>query len=117
METSRMTNKRGWMVAAPLVVFALCIYASHTYEEHETYRAGAYIGRSAFTTADYQNRVCLSSFQRRCEVNDLTQDSVMENALASAAILPSISNVAAIHRGFRDGWREARADAFASRVK
>src|SRR4029077_13166012 len=105
METSRMANKRLWIVAAAFFVGALCLYASHAYAERQAYKTGAYIGKAAFTAADWQNRVCLHSSQRGCEVHDLNKDSVMENALASANILPSLPDVPAIHAGFRDGWR------------
>lgn len=112
METSRTANKRLGIVAALFVVVALCRYASHIYQEHQSYKTGVYIGKAAFTAADLQNRHCLSSFQRGCEAHDLNKDSVMENALASASIIPSLSDVTAIYTGFRDGWREARTAAF-----
>lgn len=95
----------------------LCIYASHLYAQHQAYKTGVYMGKASFTTADYQNRICLGlrsdAVRRGCEVNDLSKVSVMEHSMASAYIIPSISesDVAAIHTGFRDGWREARAAA------
>jgi hypothetical protein len=110
--------KKMWAV---FIVVALCIYASHVYAQHQAYKTGVYMGKASFTTADYQNRVCLSvradAFQRGCEVDDLNKDSVMEYALASASIIRSMSesDVTAIHTGFRDGWREARTAAFGSR--
>jgi len=112
MEPSRMPNKRLWIVAATLVVVALCVYASHAYAKQQAYKTGVYIGKAAFTATDYQNRFCLSvhpdSFQRGCEVRDLNKDSAMENALASANIIPSLSDSTDLHTGFRDGWREAK---------
>jgi hypothetical protein len=113
-----MADKKLWIVAA-FVVVALTTYALHAYEEHQAYKTGIYIGRVAFQTEDFQNRQCLSvrggSFQRACKVNDLTRDSVMEDALASANIIPSLADSTALHTGFRDGWREARTAAFANR--
>jgi hypothetical protein len=53
--------------------------------------------------------------QCNCEVHDLNKDSVMENALASANIIPSLSDSTALHTGFRDGWRSAKAAGFANR--
>jgi hypothetical protein len=110
-----MVNKR-LLIAAPFIAVVLCIYALHAYEEHQAYKTGVYIGKAAFTAADYQNRHCLSlpadSFRRTCEVRDLDKDSVMEDALASANIIPSLSDSTAIHTGFRVGWREARTATF-----
>lgn len=104
-----MLKKTLWAV---FIVVAVCVYASHVYEKSQVYKTGVYIGKAAFTAADWQNRRCLSvpgdSFQRGCEVNDLNKDSVMENALASSDIIPSLRHSTAIHKGFRDGWREAR---------
>ena len=113
-----MPKKRIWAV---FIAAALCIYAFHIYEQRQAYKTGVYMGKAFFTTADFQNRRCLSlradSFQRGCEVNDLRKDSVMEDAMASARIIPSMSeaDVLAIHTGFRDGWRQARTAAFANR--
>jgi len=113
-----MAKKTTW---AGVIAVALCIYATHVYELHQAYKTGVYMGKASFTSADFLNRNCLSlrarSFQRGCELNDLNQDSVMENAMASANLLPSISesDVTAIHTGFRDRWREARTEAFANR--
>jgi hypothetical protein len=113
-----MADNKRWIVA-PFVVVALLIYALHSYEEHQAYKTGIYIGKAVFKAKDFQNRQCLSvrsgSFQRVCEVNDLNKDSVMEDALASANIIPSLSDSTALHTGFRDGWREARTAAFANR--
>ncbi len=107
-----MNKKTMWAV---LIAVALGFYASHRYAEHQAYKTGAYIGKAAFAAADLPNRFCLRSLQRRCEVNDLDKDSVMENALATANIIPSLRDVTVIHTGFRDGWREARTAAFANR--
>jgi hypothetical protein len=113
-----MAGKRLW-IAAPFVVLALLIYAVHTYEERQAYKTGIYIGKAAFKTQDFQNRQCLrvrgDSFQRVCKVTDLNKDSVMEDALASANVIPALSDSTALHTGFRDGWREARTAAFANR--
>jgi hypothetical protein len=95
------------------VAVALCMYASHAYAQHQAYKTGVYMGKAFFTTADFQNRQCLrlrtESVPRGCTVNDLN-DTAMEKALASAWIIPSMSEseVTAIHTGFRAGWREAR---------
>ena len=108
---------RRWIVAALAAV--LMIYAEHTYEEHQAYKTGIYIGKAALKTEDFKNRQCLSvradSFRRVCEVNDLNKDSVIEDALASASIIPSLSDSTALRRGFRDGWREARTATFTNR--
>jgi hypothetical protein len=113
-----MADKRLGIVAL-FAVLALMIYALHTYEDHQAYKTGIYIGKAAFKADDFQNRQCLSlrrdAFQRLCEVNDLNQDSVMEDALASANIIPSLADSTPLHTGFRDGWREARTAAFANR--
>jgi hypothetical protein len=113
-----MAHKRLRVVEA-LAVAALMIYALQAFEGHQAYRTGIYIGKAAFTADDIQNRRCLSlrgdSFPRICKVNDLEQDSVMEDALASANIIPSLADSTALHTGFRDGWREARTAAFANR--
>jgi hypothetical protein len=105
-----MADKRRLIVAALAVV--LMIFAEHTYAEHQAYKTGIYIGKAAFSTEDYKNRECLrvrgNSFRHVCEVNDLNKDSVMEGALASANIIPSLADSTALHDGFRDGWREAR---------
>jgi hypothetical protein len=97
----------------------LLIYAVRTYEEHQAYKTGIYIGKAAFNADDFQNRRCLDlrgdRSQRVCKVNDLNQDSVMEDALTSANIIPSLADSTALHTGFRDGWREARTAAFANR--
>jgi hypothetical protein len=110
-----MVNRR-LQIAAPFIAVVLCIYAVHTYEDHQAYKAGVYIGKAAFTAADYQNRHCLSlpadSFRHNCKVRDLEKDSVMEDALASANIIPSLADSTAIHTGFRVGWREARTTTF-----
>ena len=113
-----MADKRLWIVAA-FVVLALMIYGLHTYEENQAYKTGIYIGKAAFKAEDYQNRICLSvrgdSSKRACKVNDLNKDSVMEDALASAYIIPALADSAPLQTGFRDGWREARTAAFANR--
>jgi hypothetical protein len=108
-----MPKKSTW---AALIIVALCIYASQTYARHQAYKTGIYMGKTFFSTADFQNRQCLRA-DSSCEVTDLNSDSVMENALASAKIIPSFSEseVRAIHTGFRDGWREARSAALANR--
>jgi hypothetical protein len=107
-----------------VIAVAFCvsaIYATHTYAQHQAYNTGAYMGKLSFTTADFQNQQCLRlrarSLQSGCEVTDLKNDSVMEHALATAYIIPSMSasDVTAIHTGFRDGWREARTAAVANR--
>lgn len=110
-----MAAKRSWIVA-PLAVVVI-IYAEHTFERHQAYKTGIYIGKAAFQAGDYQNRQCLSvpSFQRVCEVNDLNKDSAMEDALASANIIPSLSDSTVLRTGFRDGWREARTATSANR--
>ena len=112
-----MADKRRGIVAAFAVV-ALLIYAVHIYGEHQAYKTGIYMGQAFFQTEDFQNRQCRSlrvnSFQRGCRVTDLSQDSVMEDALASAKIIPSLADSKALHAGFRDGWREARTAAFAN---
>lgn len=113
-----MPKKTLWAV---FIAVALCIYASHAYAQHQAYKTGVYMGNVSFAAADLQNRHCFGlragSSQRGCEVHDLNNDSVMEDALASANIISSMSesDVAAIHAGFRDGWREARTAAFADR--
>src|SRR5215467_5035200 len=99
-----MPKKSMWVA---FIAVALCIYASHAYAQHQAYKTGVYMGKLFFTNADLQNRQCLrlrnGSFLRSCEVNDLNKDSVMENAMASAYIIPSMSesDVTAIHTGFR----------------
>jgi hypothetical protein len=117
-----MADKKLSIVAAFSAAFtlvALMIYALHTYEEHQAYKTGIYMGKAFFKTEDYQNRQCLrvrgDSFQRVCEVKDLNKDSVMEDALASAYIIPALSDSTALHTGFRAGWREARTAAFGNR--
>jgi hypothetical protein len=119
-ETQYLMPKKVWVV---LIAVALCVYATHIathiYEERQSYKTGVYIGKAAFNAADYQNRRCVSlpanSFQHGCEVRDLNKDSAMEDDLASANIIPALSGSTALHTGFRDGWREARTAAFASR--
>ena len=117
-----MADKKLSIVAAFTAAFALVAlmtYALHTYEEHQAYKTGIYIGKAAFNAEDYQNRQCLSvrhySFQRACMVKDLNKDSVMEDGLASANIIPSLSDSTALRTGFRDGWREARTAAVGNR--
>lgn len=113
-----MPQKTIWVVFAAT---ALCVYATHIYAQHQAYKTGVYMGKLFFTTADTKNRKCLSlradPLPPGCEVQDLNQDSVMESAMASAYIVPSMSesDVKAIHTGFRDGWREARTAVFANR--
>jgi len=105
-------------VAAVIAIFIALAYASHTYRVRQAYKTGVYMGKTSFTAAEFRNRRCLSlhadSFQRSCEIRDMGKDSVMEDALVSAQIIPSFSDseVAAIHTGFRVGWREARMAAF-----
>src|SRR5215469_682178 len=107
-----MVNKR-FLIATLFIAVALCIYALHTYAAYTT---GVYMGKAAFTAADYQNRHCLSlradSSRHNCKARDLDKDSVMEDALASANVIPSLSDSTAIHTGFRVGWREARTATF-----
>jgi hypothetical protein len=95
-----------------LVFVLLCVYASHAYAEHQAYKTGLYVGKAAFTSEDTKNRSCLrlhaASLQRGCEVHDLNNDAVMEGALASANIIPALSDSQALRTGFRDGWRESR---------
>lgn len=121
METSRTANKRWWKTAATLVAVALCLYGSHAYAENQAYKTGVYMGKAFFKTEDFKNRTCLSvpadSPRRVCEVHDLSQDSVMENALASAQIIPSLADSTTLRSGFRDGWRESRTAAFPTTVK
>src|SRR5580765_490005 len=106
-----MAVNRRWIVAPCLVV--LMIFAEHRYEERQAYKTGIYIGKAAFQTDDFKNRHCLSvrrdAFQRVCQINDLNTESVMEDAFASANIIPSLSDSTALQTGFRDGWRQARA--------
>jgi hypothetical protein len=112
-----MVGKGLWPIA-PVVVVALLLYAVHAYEEHQAYKTGIYIGKAAFTSEDFKNQRCLSlreALQPACTVNDLNQDSVMEDALASAHIIPALADSTSLHTGFRDGWREARTVAFANR--
>jgi hypothetical protein len=113
-----MADKRLGILALFAAV-ALMIYAVHIYEEHQAYKTGIYIGKAAFNADDIQNRTCLGlhgdAFLRACKIRDLNQDSVMEEALASAGILPALADSTALHTGFRDGWREARTAAFANR--
>jgi hypothetical protein len=81
------------------------MYASHTYQEQQAYKTGAYIGKAAFAAAEFQNQHCLHA----CEPRDLNQDSVMEDALASANIIPALADSTALRTGFRDAWRESRS--------
>ena len=110
-----MPKKTTWAV---LIVAALCCYASYSYSEHQAYKTGVYIGKTAFNAADYQNQRCLGlpdDARARCQVRDLNQDSVMEDALASANIIPALVDEPEIYTGFRDGWREARSAALLNR--
>ena len=118
METSRMaSNGLRSVVGATFV--ALAIYASHIYAEKQAYKTGVYMGKAFFQTEDFKNQRCGSlpadSFRRVCEVHDLQKDSVMEDALASAQIIPALADSTALRIGFRDGWREARTATFANR--
>lgn len=110
---------QGLRIVAPVIVVALVLYAVHAYQERQAYKTGIYIGKTAFNAQDFQNQHCLSlrgaSVEAGCKVRDLNQDSVMEDALASAQIIPSLSDSAALHTGFRDGWREARTAAVVNR--
>jgi hypothetical protein len=114
------TNGR-WPMVMAVAFCVLAVYATHIYAQHQAYHTGVYMGHLFFTTADFQNQQCLklqaASLQPGCEVTDLNNESVMEHALATAYIVPSMSesNVAAIHTGFRDGWRKARTAAGANR--
>jgi hypothetical protein len=110
-----MTDRKPWTV---FILVGFCVgamfFAAHAYEERQTYNTGVYIGKSAFTAAVYQNSVCAgaSASRRACEVRDLNRDSVMEDSLAAANIIPALADSAPLHTGFRDGWREAGAGAF-----
>ena len=108
-----MSNTSAW-TAAPLIALVACMCASRAYAQHQEYKTGVYIGKAAFRSADFQNRRCLAAdaSQPDCAVQDLTRDTVMENALASANIIPALADSTAVHTGFRDGWREARTAAF-----
>jgi hypothetical protein len=108
------TGPRISIVTAALVICASS-FAAHVHEERQAYKTGVYIGTSAFTAANYQNGVCAGVAQRGCAVRDLSRDSVMEDALASAHIIPSLADSVPLHTGFRDGWRQARAGAFSGR--
>src|SRR6185437_2923972 len=113
-----MPTKPKWAVfTAMTICFSAMLAATKTYEHHQAYKAGVYIGETAFTSADYQNQTCLSSraesLRGGCEVHDLSSDSVMNSAWASAAITPSLRDESAIRSGFRDGWRQAKTAAFA----
>jgi len=113
-----MPKKKLWAVFIAVALFGgATLYATHTYEERQAYKTGVYIGKAAFTAADYQNRVCsrADSLRPGCEVRDLSKDSAMEESLASANIIPSLADSAPLHTGFRDGWREARTAAVANR--
>ena len=116
-----MAKNSRWPVVIVVAFCVSAIYASHIYAQHQAYNTGVYMGKLFFSTADFQNQQCLrlraGSLQPGCEVNDLKNDSVMEHALATAYIVPSMSasDVTAIHTGFRDGWREARTAAVANR--
>jgi len=110
--------KRYSKVSAVIAIFIALAYACHTYRVRQAYKTGVYMGKTSFTAAEFRNHRCLSlhanSSQRSFEITDLGKDSVVEDALASAHIIPSFSDseVAAIHTGFRVGWREARMAAF-----
>jgi hypothetical protein len=114
-----MPKKRMWAVLIVALFCCAALYASHRYAEHQAYKTGIYIGKAAFKSEDFKNQRCLSlhpdASQRNCEVHDLNKDSVMEDALASANIIPSLSDSAALHTGLRDGWREAKTAAFANK--
>jgi len=114
-----MAHERLRVVEAFALV-ALMIFAAHIYAERQAYKTGVYMGKSFFDADDYQNRVCLrvraDSFEPVCRVIDLSQDSVMEDALASAWIIPSLADSTALHTGFRDGWRKERTAAFRART-
>lgn len=117
-----MSTKPKWAVfTAMAICFCAMLAATKTYENHQAYKAGVYIGKTAFTAADYQNQTCLSSradsLRHGCEVHNLNSDSVMQSAFASAAIMPSLRDKSAIRTGFRDGWQEARTAAFANSYK
>ena len=110
---------RLWSIAPLAVVVALLGYAVHAYQEQQAYRTGIYIGKAAFESEDFQNRRCLNLRDRSshggCEVKDLNTDSVMEDALGSANIIPALSDSTALHTGFRHGWREASTSASANK--
>lgn len=109
-----MPKQRMWIVwvMVALVVGATQL-AARIYAERQAYKTGVYIGKSAFAAADYKNRVCASAIPvpSGCEVRDLNNDSAMENARASAHIIPALADSAPLYTGFRDGWRDARAAA------
>ncbi len=71
------------------------------------YETGTYIGKAAFNSEDFQNRQCRTLRDRSlpggCEINDLNTDSVMEAALASANIIPALSDSTPVHTGFATG--------------
>lgn len=108
-----LANNGSWTGVA-LVFVALCAFGSHLYAEHQAYKTGVYMGRTFFTTKDFQNRRCLS-LRADCEVPDLNQDSAMEDALASANIIPALADSVSLRQGFRDGWRQARTAVFGAR--
>jgi hypothetical protein len=116
-----MAKNSRWPIVIAVAFCVSAVYATHTYAQHQAYHTGVSMGKLFFTTADFQNQQCLklraASLQPGCAVTDLHNDSVMEHALATAYIIPTMSesNVAAIHTGFRDGWREARTAAVANR--
>jgi len=82
-----MADRSLWP-AAPFIIVALCVYASHAYAQRQAYKTGVYIGKAAFTSADFQNRRCRSlhadSVQPDCEVNDLNNE--LEDVLRPIAM-------------------------------
>ena len=86
------------LIAIPVVVAAL-IGCAQAYERRQAYKTGVYMGNAAFRAETRQNR------------RHLTSDWVMENALASARIIPALAESQTLRTGFRDGWREARTAA------
>src|SRR4029077_113285 len=98
-----MAKNSRWPRVIAVAFCVSAIYATHAYAQHQAYYTGVYMGKLFFTTADLQNQQCLklraASLQRGCELTDLNSDSVMEQALTAAYIVPSMSesNVVAIH--------------------
>jgi|SRR5579871_2196412 len=107
-------NRKHWPIITALIVVVLCLYGSHLFAEHQAYKTGVYMGRLIFDAAERVNRSCLSipaDSRHNCAMKDLNDQSVMENALASAQIIPALAASKALRTGFRDGWREARTGA------
>ena len=110
---------KGLPILVVVVVVAVMASAVQAYKDHQAYTTGIYIGKAAFRSEDFQNRRCVSlrehSSQDACTVSDLTTDSAMETALASANIIPALADSIPLHTGFRDGWRESANSSLANR--